>query len=344
MSLDKRKELILRAVVFEYVHAAEPVGSQMLTDRHDLGVKPATVRNELAEMADMGYLDQPHTSAGRIPSDRGYRYFVDNFVSQRPLDPDVRARVKEVTESEQVLQDLLQGTTHLLSRISHLMTAGQAIRNADLTIRSVMITAMSAESGLLVVVLTNGQVENRVIKMPSTTTLSDIGRVNEVVGKAYTNIELSKVGKVRHELDDLSPVVQTLLGSVHTGLKTVSKALTRSKVVLEGKEYLYAQPEFQRNGAPVESLLHAMDMEEDGLGGAKLPQPTGNTTTALIGHENAEEVFRHFTILHAPFKVGDQEAGSLAIIGPTRLDYEATIPLLDYAAKALSQTLTQILK
>jgi len=344
MSLDKRKELILRAVVFEYVHAVEPVGSQVLTERHDLGVKPATVRNELAEMADLGYLDQPHTSAGRIPSDLGYRYFVDHFVTPRPPEPEVKARIKDVTESEQVLQDLLQGTTQLLSRISRLMTAGQALRNADLTVRSVMITAMSAESGLLVVVLTNGQVENRVIKMPNTTTLADIGRVNEIIGSAYTNIELSKVGKVRLETDDLPPVVQSLLGSVHTGLKNVSKALTKSKMILEGKEYLYAQPEFQKNGAPVESLLQAIDQAEEGLGGAKLPQPTGPSTTALIGYENAEEVFRQFTILHAPFRVGDQEAGSLAIIGPTRLDYETTIPLLEYAAKALSQTLTQILK
>src|SRR5690349_17253991 len=119
--LSDRKEQILRAVIIEYVSGAEPVPSDLIATKYELGVKSATVRNELLEMSDMGLLEQPHTSAGRVPSDQGYRYFVDRLIVGAPLEKEKRQRVKQATEEEDTLQQILRHTTKALSRLTHLL-------------------------------------------------------------------------------------------------------------------------------------------------------------------------------------------------------------------------------
>src|SRR5437588_11331692 len=129
--LEPRKQSILRAVVFEYVTTAEPVGSELLTQKYNLGVKSATIRNELADLAEQGYLEQPHTSAGRIPSDQGYRYFVDNLIVPRDPESSSKQRVRDAAEDGEALLTMLRETTRALSRLTHLLNAATLVRDAS---------------------------------------------------------------------------------------------------------------------------------------------------------------------------------------------------------------------
>jgi heat-inducible transcriptional repressor len=131
--LDPRKQTILRAIVFEYVSGAEPVASEQLVHKYQLGVKSATVRNEMAEMSELGYLEQPHTSAGRIPSDQGYRYFVDRLIVQREPELAAKKRLKDAAEEGDALQELLRDTTRVLSRLTHQLSAATVVRDSALT-------------------------------------------------------------------------------------------------------------------------------------------------------------------------------------------------------------------
>src|SRR5690349_8648351 len=169
--LAPRQQVILRAIVLEYVSGAEPIASELLTSKYDLGVKSATVRNEMAELSEQGYLEQPHTSAGRVPSDQGYRYFVDNLIRPRDPEADAKGRVKGATEEGEVLRSLLSETTKALSRATHLLSAATTIRDGAVTVRSALVSAMGPQTALLVLPLSNGDVQNRMLECPPGLTL-----------------------------------------------------------------------------------------------------------------------------------------------------------------------------
>src|SRR5687768_17230261 len=172
--LDPRKQTLLRAIIFEYVTGFEPVASEMLVSKYDLGIKSATVRNEMAEMSELGYLEQPHTSAGRIPSDQGYRYYVDRLIIQREPELAAKQKLKGAAEEGDALQELLRDTTRVLSRLTHSLSAAAIVRDSSLVVRNTIITAMGPQQALLVVVLSNGHVENRMIEIPPGLTLQDL--------------------------------------------------------------------------------------------------------------------------------------------------------------------------
>src|SRR5579872_5234277 len=165
--LDPRKETILRAIIIEYVGTAEPIGSEALLQRYELGVRSATIRNEMAEMSDLGYLEQPHTSAGRIPSDMGYRYYVDRLLEDRRVGETARQQVKQIASEGDALQELLRDTARILSRITRLLTVATTIRDHQVTVRNAVISALGPQQALLVLVLSNGHVENRMLECPT---------------------------------------------------------------------------------------------------------------------------------------------------------------------------------
>jgi heat-inducible transcriptional repressor len=337
--LDPRKQTILRSVVFEYVTTAEPVGSELLTQKYELGVKSATVRNELADLADLGYLEQPHTSAGRIPSDVGYRYYVDRLIVSRDLGADSKQRVKSASEEGDALYGMLRETTRALSRITHLLTAATIIRDTHVTVKSIILSALGPHQALLVMVLTNGHVENRMIEAPPGLTLQDLGRANELINQSAHGKPIRWFGKTKAPASQSSPALDKFVATVWGALRSVGKELTRSSLTTEGEEYLFAQPEFQRDAIALSEVLDFLK-EGDTLMDV-LTAPVDQPTTVTIGRENRQEPLRQFSVVRQSFYVGENEAGAIALIGPTRMHYETSIPLVNFAAQALSNALTK---
>src|SRR5579862_3414532 len=177
--LDPRQQTILQAIVIEYVAGAEPVASEQIVQKYQLGVKSATVRNEMAEMSELGFLEQPHTSAGRVPSDQGYRYYVDRLIVAPELDVFVKGKVRSASEEGEALERLLTGTARALSRLTHLLSVATTLRHQEVTVRHAIVSALGPSQALLVLVLSNGHVENRMIECPTGLTLEDVGRANE---------------------------------------------------------------------------------------------------------------------------------------------------------------------
>jgi heat-inducible transcriptional repressor len=337
--LDARKQTILRAVVFEYVNMAEPVGSELLAQKYELGVKSATIRNELADLADLGYLEQPHTSAGRIPSDRGYRYYVDRLIVQRAPNSDVKQRMKKASLDGEALQDLLQETTRTLSRLTHLLTAATLLRDANVTVRNVMVSALGPQQALLVLVLSNGHVENRMIEVPAGLTLQDLGQANELLTQRLAGQSVRQAAKAKPPASPGSPALDKLLTASWNALRSISKEMTRGSVVIEGEEFLFAQPEFQRDGAILAELIDALKGSD--LLADALAAPSDQPQPVTIGSEHRHEQFHRLSVVRHSFYVGDHEAGVIAVIGPTRMHYDQSIPIVSYAARALSDSLTR---
>lgn len=339
--LESRKQLILRAVILEYVAAAEPVASEQITVNYELGVKSATVRNELADMTELGYLEQPHTSAGRIPSDRGYRYFVDHMMVEQTPNTETKFTIHRATEDGEALQPLLIQTTMALSRISHLLSAATTVRGGHLTIRSAMVSAFGPHQALAVVALSNGHVMNRMIECPQNLTLSDIGLANEaLIGKAV-GTTIRSLAKAKAPTVPGSKSADKLVAAVWTAMKAMSKEFTRGQLITSGEEFLFGQPDFVRNAGRLSEILDELKqsdiLHESIASSGEIPSPV------TIGKENRHENMHQLTVIRQSFYIGGEEAGTVAIIGPTRLNYEAAIPLIDHTAKALSNALNRTL-
>src|SRR5579862_1627719 len=247
--LDPRKETILRAIIIEYVGSAEPVGSEALLQKYELGVRSATVRNEMAEMSDLGYLEQPHTSAGRIPSDMGYRYYVDRLITDRTVRDSARQQVKQATSEGDALQELLRDTARILSRITRLMTVATTLRDHQVTVRTAVVSALGPQQALMVLVLSNGHVENRMLECPSGLTLQDVGAANEFLVGAVTGHNLRTLSRLKAPAPGANAASDKLLALLCTTIRQASRDLTRGKVITEGEEYMFGQPEFHGNAA-----------------------------------------------------------------------------------------------
>lgn len=337
--LDARKQTILRAVIFEYVRGAEPIGSEMLAAKYELGVKGATIRNELSDLAEMGYLEQPHTSAGRIPSDRGYRYFVDRLIVTGDPAQESKAKVKEATEEGDALQELLTETTRVLSRLTHQLTAATIVKNQNLTIRSVVASALGPKQAIVVVVLSNGHVENRMVEVPAELTLPELGQVNEWLATNLVGKPLRSALRVKHTVSEERG--SKLLGVVFTALKSISREVNRVSVTTQGEEFLFGQPDFQRETHVLAEMLDSL--KESELLADAIQTPSDQPQMVTIGKEHRYPQLQKLSLIRQSFFVGENEAGVIAIIGPTRMAYEQGIPLVNFTAKALSDSLTRFL-
>ena len=333
--LDPRKQRLLRAIVIEYVTGAEPVASDMLVQKYDLGVKSATVRNELAEMSELGYLEQPHTSAGRIPSDTGYRFYVDKLILEKAIDGSQQRALKDASEETEGLQDLLRDTIKVLSRATNQLGVATTTKDSNIKVRTALVSALGPSQALLVVALNNGHIENRLIECPKNLTLEDLGATNEALTIQVVGKDLKSLARSKPSVTE-NPVRDKLLSIVWGQLRTIAKQLTRGKLITEGEEFLFSKPEFQRDAGALSELFRQLD-ETDVLYDAVSP----NADVVTIGRENRSEQLHRFSVVRKGYYIGGNEVGVVAIVGPTRMDYDGSIPLVNFTADALSRSLTR---
>lgn len=313
-----------------------------MVERYRIGVGPATVRHELAEMSERGYLEQPHTSAGRIPSDIGYRYYVDKLSEPSP-EPKAEKQVREISRGEAALDDLLLETCRVLSRLTQYVSVAATAGDKSLSIRSVAVTGVTRERVLVSVVLSNGIVENRIIPATSDLTLADLHDVSFLLSKATAQLKLRSVNKSpMPAAEHLKPHVQELASSAWKALKSVCRSLSSGRVLTEGTQYLVEHPEFQQDVKSLATIVHALEDSETIF---EALEPTGQKQTAItIGRENTADALQRLAIIAGRFYIGDEEAGAIAVAGPTRMRYASTVPLVETAAKALTDALNRLMK
>lgn len=340
--LDPRKRIILKAVIVEYVAEGEPVGSELIATKYDLGVRGATVRNELAEMSEMGLLEQPHTSAGRIPSDSGYRYFVDHMVNPGAPEEGEQSRIDQTTQKAEILRDLLQDTTKLLSRMTHQLSAAKLSTVSKQVIRNAVVTALGERSALLVVVLGNGDVANRPLEIPKEVTLADFGELNDWLTRVVVNQTLGEVNKLKSSSIGRPGAIEELAANTIAGLKAINKDRSSGQLFVEGEEYVLAAPEVQRDAMNLSNVLQSI--EDDTLLAQAIDNQSSEPLYITIGKENLTPGLHSLSILRHSFTIGDEHAGTIALVGPTRTEYEKNIALLKFTSKAISDSIEKLLR
>ncbi len=324
----------------EYVDTAEPVGSGLLVERYQLGVGPATVRHEMAEMSERGLLEQPHTSAGRIPSDTGFRYYVDRMPTHAS---DEETNLLKSVDDDASLEDILTETCRLLARMTQYVSVAATVRERAVYVRQVSISSVSLQRALLVVMFSNGVVKDKLIEATPDLTIEDLHIVSETIFKNCEGLKLSVISrKTNLKFGSLKPSAVELLNKGWKAVRSIAKQMASGKVITEGTAFLMSQPEFQKDFGTLSSIVQTLE-DSNAIHGVLDRHAEGNTSVT-IGRENEAEQLKRLAVIASRFYIDNEEAGSLAIIGPTRMKYEKTIPLVEHTAKALSDALTKLLR
>ncbi|MFF4207884.1 heat-inducible transcriptional repressor HrcA [Streptomyces sp. NPDC001796] len=337
--LSERRLEVLRAIVQDYVGTEEPVGSKALTERHNLGVSPATVRNDMAALEEEGYIAQPHTSAGRIPTDKGYRLFVDKLAAVKPMSPPERRAIQNFLEGAVDLDDVVARTVRLLAQLTRQVAVVQYPSLTRSTVRHVELLSMAPARVMLVLITDTGRVEQRMIDCPAPfgeTSLADLrARLNSrVAGRRFADVPqlVQDLPEAFEEPEDR--------GTVSTVLSTLLETLveeTEERLMIGGTANLtrFAH-DFPLTIRPVLEALEEQVVLLKLLGEAKDP-----AMRVRIGHENAHEGLNSTSIVSVGYGSGGEAVAKLGVVGPTRMDYPGTMGAVRAVARYVGQILAE---
>ncbi len=336
--LDDRKLDVLRAIVEDYVSTQEPVGSKALVERHSLGVSPATVRNDMAILEEEGFITQPHTSAGRIPTDKGYRLFVDKLTSIKPLTAAEKRAIATFLQGAVDLDDVVHRSVRLLAQLTQQVAIVQYPTLARSTVRHVEVVTLTSSRLLLVLITSTGRVEQRVVELPRT--IDD-----DVIAELRAHLNTAVVGQ---RLPDAAARVASLHEKFHQDDKAVVTQIiavfaqavaddrTDEKVAIGGTANLVRFGEdFDRSIQPLLEALEEHVVLLRLLGEATSP----SLVTVRIGHEVPHEQLVAASVVASSYGPDDQSLATLGIVGPTRMDYPGSMASVNAVARYVSQIL-----
>ncbi|MFC7220476.1 heat-inducible transcriptional repressor HrcA [Streptomyces polyrhachis] len=339
--LSERRLEVLRAIVQDYVGTEEPVGSKALTERHSLGVSPATVRNDMAVLEDEGYIAQPHTSAGRIPTDKGYRLFVDQLADVKPLSAPERRAIHHFLDGAVDLDDVVARTVRLLAQLTRQVAVVQYPSLTRSTVRHVELLALSPARLMLVVITDTGRVEQRLVDCQPPfpdTSLADLrARLNSrVVGRRFADVpQLVQDLPDSFGADD-RPTVSAVLSTL---METLVEE-TEERLIIGGTANLTRfDHDFPLSIGPVLEALEEQVVLLRLLGEAK-----DSTMMVRIGHENAHQGLTSASVVSVGYGAGGLENEALAklgVVGPTRMDYPGTMGAVRAVARYVGQILAE---
>jgi heat-inducible transcriptional repressor len=338
MALDDRKLEVLRAIVEDYVATQEPVGSRALVERHNLRVSPATVRNDMAVLEEEGYIRQPHTSAGRVPTDRGYRLFVDRLTRIKPLSPAERRAIERFMLGAVDLDDVVHRTVRLLAQLTRQVAIVQYPSLSRSRVRHLELVPLSTTRLMLVMIADTGRVEQRLLDLPGTLAADDVSELRRVINEKLANCSLT----------DTPPLVEALIDETPNTLRPAMTAL--STVLLEtlverGEERIALAGtanltrgllDFQGTLRPILEAL-----EEEVVLLKLFGEVEPSMMRVRIGDENEIEDLRSTSVVSTGYGPGTIVVGGMGVLGPTRMDYPGTMATVRAVARYVGDLLAQ---
>ena len=334
MELTARKKQILKIVVESYIDTAEPLGSKAIAQRMPEKVSSATVRNELAELSDMGYLEQPHTSAGRIPSPLGYRLYVNELMERKPISDEEAAQINSTLQQE------LKGTDQVIAKTGQMVssfvdypTYAVADHTADATVRRFELIAVDTASVIAVVMLSDSRVKSRLMQLSLPLEAETLPQISHLLNTHFTGISPADMNAHLINLSDqVSGQWFLLLNQVVEYAAELLKESQQHEVFTNGASQLLKFPEF-RDIDKAHDLMHFMvDSKE------QLPVPAdGSAMQILIGPENVNDALKESSVVVASYDIGDGMRGLVGVVGPTRMDYATVAARLSYFAASLTR-------
>lgn len=333
---DERKLAVLRAIIEDYVHTREPVGSRALVERHRLGVSPATIRNDMAALEEEGLIAQPHTSAGRVPTDAGYRVFVDRLSTIKPLSPAERRAIQTVLEEAVDLDDIMDRTVRTLAQLTRQVAVVQYPSLSNAVVRHIELVPLGPSRLLLVLITGSGRVEQRMVEVDPTLTEALIGelraKLNEIsIGRPLAAVMANLPGVAAGFHVEDRAMVASVVGALHESLAVQRE----ERMVLAGTAHLARSgPDFRQN------LDHVLEAIEEHvvllrLLGEMSDDPHSGVSVR-IGRELDHRGLVEAAVVSSGYGSGSHPA-RLAVLGPTRMDYPMTMAAVRAVARYVSR-------
>ena len=336
MELGKRKEMILSAIVEQYIKSGEPIGSKFLMDALPISVSSATIRNEMSELHEMGLLEQPHTSAGRIPSQAGYRYYIDNLMNRAELSENERDLIRNELERSMGSPDkLLEKAGEMLAKLTGCAAIATTPTDEEAVIKHIEIMPVDTRIAMIVMMTSSGIIKNGICKVETELTKDMVQCFYDIVNECFIGRPVSDVGTV---------MIQTLVASLGSNalamsplfvvLADIANQALQAEIRLEGEQNLLHHREFGNNAYEMMQFFDEKDKLERALSNSK------NPLEVIIGKENMYRQLENTSMIVARYNIQGKDGGAIGIIGPTRLDYAKLIPSVEYLTEIVGKLLT----
>ena len=336
MELTERKKKVLRSVVDLYIRTAEPVGSKAITELPDMKYSSATIRNEMADLLAMGYLEQPHTSAGRIPSAAGYRLYVDELMADYQLSLDETKSISNALEDKmQKVDRLVEKVAKLVSQATDLPAISMASRRAGATVTRFELILAGAGSVILVVMLSDEQVVNKLIKLPLNVEETDLKILSALLNATMTQLDPDEyTAELLERVMASAGAAASLVPIIVEFTTDTLRRQSSTNMAVAGQMRLLGQPEY-RDVDKAQRVLTSLD--EDTLSNLPAVLCSDNGTQVLVGPENVAQELKDTSVVMTKFDIGDGMQGMIGVVGPTRMDYAKVTARLSYFAESLSK-------
>jgi heat-inducible transcriptional repressor len=337
-----REREILTAIIETYISTGEPVGSRTLSRVNKDGLSPATIRNVMADLVDAGFLEQPHTSAGRVPTAQAYRYYVDQISGKAIISPQDQNLISETLDGTVDIQQFLERTSHVLSLVSSGVGVAIARTGPQNALEHVYFSRQGPNKVLAVVVTKSGVVHDRMMRLEHDLNQTDLDTAANYINANFRGWTVDRVKaeiarRIEHERSEYDRLMQSLKQLYESGALGTTEAAPN--IFVEGVSNLVAKEEDRER---LRELLKTLEEKERvaQLLSAYL-DTRQDAVRVVIGLEEAVPEMRNFVLIGAPARVGDEMRGSLAVIGPTRMDYQHTITAVSYIAQLFDKLLNE---
>ncbi|PSL41223.1 heat-inducible transcription repressor HrcA [Planomicrobium soli] len=340
--LTERQLLILKVTVDDYIQSAQPVGSNQLSKKSEIPFSPATIRNEMADLEGLGFLEKTHTSSGRVPSQKGYRYYVDHLLTPKPLPQ------QDIVQLRSIFEDKITETEEVIKRsamiLSELTNYTAILLGPDVgkhIVKKLSIVPLTADTAVAIIVTDNGHVENRVFTIPEGINSSDIEKMINILNERLVGVPLNDL-HLRLEQETMTILRQHVkrYGELFTTLRKAAVLPHEENVYFGGKLNILKQPDFH----DIQKIRNLMDVME-GVQHIPLILPVGTQGLHIrIGSENALSAMEDCSVITVSYDIGEEQTGSIAIVGPKRMDYKRIVSMLDILSGDLSKELTRMFR
>ncbi|MSM39498.1 MAG: heat-inducible transcription repressor HrcA [Geobacter sp.] len=336
--LNERSKQILEAIIEDYIITAEPVGSRTITRRHPFALSPATVRNVMSDLEEMGFLASPHTSAGRVPTDKAYRFYVDSLLAVRQVSRSERDEIRRRCRiNGRDIGSVLRDTSKMLSYISHYMGVVVAPRFTAAVLRQIEFVQLSGRRILVILVAQSGTVQNKIIESDEDISADDLNRMTNYLNGLLQGLTIAQIkSRIVEEMENEKTRYDRLMAkALELSQQTVGDA--DSEIFLEGRVNIMDVPEFADIGR-MKEIFRAFE-EKNQLVNLLNRCMDADGINIFIGSESRVSQMSDISLITSTYRTGRNSIGVLGVIGPTRMGYAKVIPIVDYTARLVSRLL-----
>ncbi len=334
--LTERQVLILQVIIDDFIQTAQPVGSRAISKKGNIPYSPATIRNVMADLEDMGFLEKTHSSSGRIPSEQGYRYYVDNLLSPQIAREDVNVIRHVIQDGFFEFEQIVQKSAEVLSDLTNYTSIILGPEIFEAKLKQIQIVALTPQTAVAILITNTGHVEHRSFSIPKEINAADLEKMVNILNDRLYGVPIVRLHeKLNSEVLELMKRYVNDFEKSYDYLKAAFFNEYPAKLYIGGKTNMLMQPEF-KDIEKVRSFYTMMEKEEEI---ANLLKSKTDGIKVTIGHENKVEAIKDLSLITATYHLGDEQMGTIALLGPTRMEYKKVIALLNVLSTEMTEAL-----